>query len=201
MKNRHDFLVDDAGLAGYIKAILKKRRITTNDAAGIFNYEPQSMRNKFSKHSFNLRDVIISCVINDCELVIRNKRGEDEFIFEPSEDIVARLKNYRCDKKYSFENWISLIQRKHLCIAKLKNVLGDDYNKKKSENETKVESNYFKEQITIVGERCNEAAREFEVKSKDAQSAEKEWFNVLAIETFYDVYFAYGDMSNCYVLE
>ena len=194
-------------IGSYIKTVLSDRGLTSKTAAELLGYEPQSMRNKFSKGTFNLHDILMVCLLNDTSLVIRNKAGKDEYVFdlqnELTEEDFARYQRCMKSLKLSFADWLAEMQKKkRLGIIELRAVQPEAFEEKRKEGETEIDSVNFFEPLIIAGERCTEAAKWLEEQNGSTISPEREFMNVLIAQGFFGVLvdFHAGLIPNCYAM-
>ncbi|MBR3504064.1 MAG: hypothetical protein IKO07_07445 [Clostridia bacterium] len=194
-------------IGSYIKAVLSNRGLNSKAAAELLHYEPQSMRNKFSRGTFNLHDILMVCLLNDASLVIRNKDGKDEYVFdlqrELTEEDFARYQRCIQSLKLTFADWFAEMQKKkRLGTNELVAVQPGAFEEKRKEGETEIESVNFFEPLMIVGERHAEAAKWLGKQNSSTISPEREFMNVFIAQGFFGVLvdFHAGLVPNCYAM-
>lgn len=169
----------------YVKDALSAKNISIKEAAEVLGYQEQSFRNKFTRHSISLRDLLIICTLLEGQLAVIDslpcqvgQEFQPQFIFEAvdllTEDDWKRITAFRNRKSYKIElpSWFA--QNPH----------------SREEGYSFVISPNCPQRIIICGTKHKEAAEWLTANNQDA-SPENERFNIMTCSKFYDVFISY----------
>lgn len=185
----------------YIKDILAKNGISIKEAAEVLGYAEQSLRNKFTRHSISLHDlVMISCLTGSKLGIFKDgwievsKGIEPEFVFEPREFLsikdFERLTEFRNkrENRIDFPMWVEkLMPGLFSTTGKTLEDIQRVCDAKRSEGSIIISSANFKQDIEICGKNHIEAAKWLTEKNLNV-SANDEALNLMACAKFYDVF-------------
>lgn len=194
----------------FVKKALAQRGISIKDAAEALGYKEQSFRNKLSRRSLNLHDIILLSLLLGQKLAIIDDRyqpQENEFvpdyIFDYSDYLsqeeFARVKelNEKWSNRKLDSNWFMLLptELKLEMMSGLKpfdkGELEQMWEEKLQEGVSYYVSSNFRYSIEIRG-KDHEAARAWLEKNANGASAEEEVINCITCDKFFDVLLRYN---------
>lgn len=194
----------------FVKKALAQRGISIKDAAEALGYKEQSFRNKLSRRSLNLHDIILLSLLLGQKLAIIDDRyqpQENEFvpdyIFDYSDYLsqeeFARVKelNDKWSNRKLDSNWFMLLppELKLEMMSGLKpfdkGELEQMWEEKLQEGVSYYVSSNFRYSIEIRG-KDHEAARAWLEKNANGASAEEEVINCITCDKFFDVLLRYN---------
>lgn len=182
----------------YVKEQLAAKCISLKDAAYVLGYAPQSFRNKLVRHSLNIHDIFMLCIMFEQKLMITDKYDVPSYLFEREEYIskedAIRLTEYlnKRANKQDFGEWISNLDKdKQKMLTKgfvrTKEEMLEQAAKKSSEGTHEIMSENFTHIIVICGSNSGKAAEWLSEKIKEL-SPEDEFISYWVCEKLFDVY-------------
>lgn len=186
----------------YAKLQLVAHQISLKDAAFVLGYETQSLRNKLTRHSFNLHDIFMLSLILENKLMLVDGNNNPVYTFETddylSTEDAKRLTKYRDDRstKISFSSWFNTLspQKRDIIfrgVQRSREEAQRTFLEKHNVGTAHVKSTNFTHVIEICGRDCDTAAKWLSEKIKDV-TPEDEIIFCVASEKMFDIYINYS---------